>query len=230
MRARVLVTLLGSALLAGCSSRPLPWTTGSGGGEAGGRGIVGSGGSGGGGGAASRGRGGAGGGGGSVAGDAGDGTDTGDTCSFGEAVSQATAATPQTFATPVSFNGGRPIPAGRYQVSYVDGCMKYSGAQDWAVNAYDETGCCNWWIVGETTADRKIEAPGTIGFLVGQGGFQEFDACVAANRILPPKTFDHAGGRLAIWLRDEPYGDNLPGLDGRNPTWRLDRMASCSAP
>jgi len=153
-----------------------------------------------------------------------------DACSLGEAMSHAAADSPDEFAVPVFLNGGVAVPAGRYRVSYVDGCMKYSGTQGWAVNAYDETGCCNWWIVGETSFDRKIEAPGTIGFLVGQGGFQDFDACVNANRAIAPRTFEHAGGRLAIWLADSPYGDNLPGLDGRNPKWRIDRLASCAAP
>ncbi|HMF44159.1 MAG TPA: hypothetical protein VKQ32_25980 [Polyangia bacterium] len=151
-------------------------------------------------------------------------------CPYGDAVSVATAATPDLFATPVYFNGGSPLPSGPYEVSYVDGCMKYSGYQGWAVNAYDETGCCNWWIISETPADRRTEAPGTIGFLVGAGGFQDFDACVAANRDVAPKTFFHPGGRIGIWLKDDPYADNLPGLDGRNPKWGLARLADCSGP
>jgi hypothetical protein len=228
------------ALMLGCSSRPLPNEadvgrgaggagagTGAGGtGTAGGGGAAGGAGAEGGAGAAgvSGGAGGTG-----AAGGGGAGAGGGDTCPFGEAVSKASAATPDQFATPVYFNGGAPVPAGRYRVSYVDGCMKYSATQGWAVNAYDETGCCTWWIVGETTGDRKIGAPGTIGFLVGQGGFSDFDACVAANRAIAPRTFEHAGGRLGIWLADSPYSDNLPGLDGRNPKWKLDRLTSCSS-
>lgn len=158
------------------------------------------------------------------------GGDGGDTCPFGEAMNDATADSLDLFAAPAYFNGGEPVPAGRYQVSYVDGCMKYSATQGWAVNAYDETGCCQWWIVGETMADKKIEAPGTIGFLVGEGGFQDFDGCVTANQAVAAKTFDHTGGRLGIWLADEPYTDDVPGTDGRNPMWHIDRLASCFAP
>ena len=28
------------------------------------------------------------------------------------------------------------LPAGRYRVEYVDGCLKYSGSQGWSLNAY----------------------------------------------------------------------------------------------
>jgi hypothetical protein len=33
------------------------------------------------------------------------------------------------FGAPTYFNDGKPVPAGRYLMTYVDGCMKYSGDQ-----------------------------------------------------------------------------------------------------
>ena len=123
------------------------------------------------------------------------------------------------------FAGGQILPAGRYRVEYVDGCLKYSGSQGWSLNAYAD-GHDGWWLVGETTADRIVMLPGTVGFIVGAGGFSTFGACVAENRTRAPIEFTFRGGRLGVWLADEPYDDNLSGEDRRNPTWRLIKLSS----
>jgi hypothetical protein len=68
--------------------------------------------------------------------------------------------------------------------------------------------------------------PGTVGFMVGAGGFSTFGTCVAENRTRAPIEFAFGGGRLGVWLADEPYRDNLSGEDGRNPTWRLIKLPS----
>jgi hypothetical protein len=155
--------------------------------------------------------------------------DAATSCSFGEVASEATADDLSLFGTPVYFNGGMPLPAGTYVVSYVDGCMKYSAAQDWTVNAYAD-GSDGWWLIGTSTADKKLVLPGNIGFLVGQGGFSMFEDCVTASKAAPPETFEHAGGQLGIWLQDDPYTDNLAGEGGRNPKWSLVRMGECPPP
>ena len=59
--------------------------------------------------------------------------------------------------------------------------------------------------------------PGSVGFLVSNGGFATFEECVAANRALPPSEFEFSGGKLGVWLQDSPYSDNLAGLDERTP-------------
>jgi hypothetical protein len=123
----------------------------------------------------------------------------------------------------VRFAGGQRLPAGRYRVEYVDGCLKYSGSQGWSLNAYAD-GHDGWWLVGETTVDRVVVLPGTVGFIVGAGGFSTFGACVAENRTLPPIEFTFGGGKLGVWLADRPYHDNLSGEDGRNPVWRLIKL------
>jgi len=158
--------------------------------------------------------------------DGGDAGDAGPTCTVGEVQSDATASNLSLFGTPVYFDNGNPIPAGTYEMQYIDGCMKYGGGQGWTVNAYDG-GCCSWWLVGATTTDKKIVPPGTIGYAPGAGAFAAFEDCVTASKLKPPKVFNHSGGPLGIWLQDVPYSDNLAGVDGRNPKWRLTRLGEC---
>jgi hypothetical protein len=152
---------------------------------------------------------------------------TDDGCTLGEVTSSATADNLSLFGTPVYFAGGRSLPAGTYQVTYVDGCMKYSSGQGWTVNAYNETGCCQWWLIGSSTSDRLLEMPGTIGYAPGMGAFANFEDCVTASKASPPKQFQHPGGVLGIWLQDNPYSDNTAGENGRNPTWQLDSVGVC---
>jgi hypothetical protein len=46
--------------------------------------------------------------------------------------------------------------------------------------------------------------------------------------LLPPIEFDFEGGPLGIWLADSNYGDNLSGVGGRNPSWKLTLLSgSC---
>jgi hypothetical protein len=127
------------------------------------------------------------------------------------------------FGTQLDFAGGQPLPAGHYEIRYVDGCMKYSGDQGWTVQA--EPGAYGWSLV-DANGNPVATPPGTVGYLVGQGAFSDFDDCVAANVMLPPVDFDFAGGTIALWLQDDPYYDNVAGTDGRNPTWSL----ACTSP
>ena len=132
-------------------------------------------------------------------------------CDYGTIVSDVSGA-------PVLWNGGAPVPAGRYRVTYVDGCMKYSSSQNWTVNAYGN-GPSTLWIVGD--GSRIAPVPGTTGFTNGEG-FATFDACVTANLANDGALqFDFAGGTLGLELEDDPYTDNVPGENGRSPTYRL---------
>jgi hypothetical protein len=158
--------------------------------------------------------------------DAGRATDAGMTCSFGQASSQATASDLSLFGTPAYFNGGQPIPAGTYRITYVDGCMKYGSGQGWTVNAYAD-GSDGWWLVGATTGDKILVLPGTVGYAPGSGAFDMFDDCVAASQLSAPVTFLHQAGVLGVWLQDSPYSDNTAGQDDRNPSWRLDGVGTC---
>jgi len=198
---------------------------GGGGGTAGGgtagRGTAGAGGVAGGGGTAAGGTAGAAGGGAAGAGGAGS-PDAGAGCSYGVASSQATTSQLNLFGTPAYFNGGQPLPAGHYVITYVDGCMKYGSGQGWTVNAYAD-GHDGWWLVGATTGDKYVVLPGTIGYAAGSGAFDAFEDCVTASKLSAPVMFTHAGGVLGIWLQDSPYSDNSAGENDRNPAWRLDR-------
>jgi hypothetical protein len=151
--------------------------------------------------------------------------DAGSSCSFGQASSQATASDLGLFGTPAYFNGGQPLPAGTYVLTYVDGCMKYGSGQGWTVDAYAD-GSDGWWLIGATTTDKILVLPGTVGYAVGSGAFAAFDDCVAASLLSAPVTFTFGGGVLGVWLQDTPYSDNTAGENDRNPSWRLD-LASC---
>jgi hypothetical protein len=133
-------------------------------------------------------------------------------CDFGVIVTNV-------FGALVQWNGGAPLPPGRYRVTYVDGCMKYSSGQGWSVNAY-ANGPDGFLI--RSGSSTLGPAPGTVGFLPGQGGFATFDGCVDANLANDaPFQFDFAGGSLGAILIDDPYSDNVEGSNGRNPTYRL---------
>src|SRR5580765_1835004 len=70
-------------------------------------------------------------------------------CGFGNAGSFATQSSLDLFGQTMFFADGGPLPAGHYEIAYVDGCMKYSSTQDWTVNAYAEDAGTNdrWYVV-----------------------------------------------------------------------------------
>jgi hypothetical protein len=148
------------------------------------------------------------------------------TCNYGSATSFATDQSLDIFGTPSYFDDGGALPAGQYEIAYVDGCMKYASYQGWTVNAYNGDPD-SWWVVGSSTSQRILVPPGTVGYDPSAGAFDAFDACVAANLALTPIDFSFDGGPLGIWLQDSPYSDNLAGVDGRNPKWTLTLLGGC---
>jgi hypothetical protein len=151
----------------------------------------------------------------------------GNSCDLGEVASTGTQDNLDLFGTVIYFGGGAALAAGRYRATYVDGCMKYGGGQDWTIHAYATAEPYGWWFVGETTADKIVAPPGTVGYATSNGAFATFAECVAANLVLPPLEFDFAGGKLGVWLQDSPYSDNMAGEGGRNPKWQLTLLAPC---
>jgi hypothetical protein len=146
-------------------------------------------------------------------------------CNIGESASLATPDTVQLFGAITYYADGAVLDAGRYRVTYVDGCMKYSAGQDWALHAYTDGSIA--WYLGAATGDQAVRLPGTYGIFEGSGGYADFEACVAANLPLEPVEFDFAGGQLGVWVADSNYVDNVPGTDNRNPKWRLERLGAC---
>jgi hypothetical protein len=128
------------------------------------------------------------------------------------------------FGQTVDFANGAALPAGRYRVTYVDGCMKYSSSQGWTVNAYSLGAGTpdHWWFVAGGQPVTDVIPPGTVGYLPGAGAYGSFDACVQASLALPPVELTITGGPLGVWLQDDPYGDNVPGPNGRSPTWKIE--------
>lgn len=155
------------------------------------------------------------------AGDAGAG-DAG--CNVGTAQNNATSGTLDLFGAIVYFNNGGSLPAGTYQATYLGGCMKYASDQGWAVHAYAEPGL-GWYAVGNSSDQRLAHLPGAVGY----SAYPVFADCVAAGLNMPAVQFQHAGGKIGVWLYDTGYGDNLPGPDGNNPKWRLSRLGVACA-
>jgi hypothetical protein len=154
-----------------------------------------------------------------------DAVPVGSQCDYGTLVADV-------FGNTVLWNGGAPLPAGHYTITYTDGCMEYSySGQGWTVNAVvGATGCVNGLGTLYVTANGAplTPAPGTVGCLLGEGASASFDACVAANQATDvPLEFDFAGGTLGLWLQDAPYDDNVAGESGRSPTYRL--TSACGA-
>jgi len=150
-------------------------------------------------------------------------------CTIGEATSLAAPGQLDLFGTPAYFNNNQPLPAGKYRVRYVDGCMKYGGGQGWTVNAYAKDQAC-WYVIGETTSDRIVVPPGTVGWAAGSGAYASFADCVTASLAVPPVEFETTQSkRLGVWLLDSPYSDNMAGEQGRNPKWSLESLTNCGA-
>lgn len=125
-----------------------------------------------------------------------------------------------------SWADGAAVPAGPYAVAYEDGCMRYHPFQGWTVHNL-EGESFSWWLVSMFAEIRVLRAPGTTGSETGVDAFGSFEACVDANRALPEVGFEHAGGPLGLWLSDHPRDDNVGGVDGRNPSWRLYKLDGC---
>jgi hypothetical protein len=117
---------------------------------------------------------------------------------------------------PTMFANGSDLPAGRYRLRYVDGCLMYSFGLGWMVTSSVENGV---WLVSRSSNDRVVKAPPTASVATAV-----FADCVSAARMSAPVDFDFAGGPLGVWLLDSPYIDNVPGENGRNPTYELERL------
>jgi len=135
----------------------------------------------------------------------------------------------------VYFADGARLPAGRYRVSYVDGCRKFNEFGAWTVHGTSQslTRATSYTIVAGS--EPLLTAPGTVGLFAGPGpepygGFATYDECVAANRAVPPVDFDFAGGALGVMDGgDGTSSDDVPGEmeGGRNPTFELTRLDAC---
>ena len=148
------------------------------------------------------------------------------TCTIGAAQSLGTDQNPDLFGQIAYYETGNALPAGRYRITYVDGCIKCSGSQDWTIHAYSD-GSAAWWL-GAASGDKLIMPPGTVGYVSFNGAYTLFTDCVAANLLLAPIEFDFAGGQLGLWVADTNYGDNVAGDSGRNPAWKLERLGACT--
>jgi hypothetical protein len=131
------------------------------------------------------------------------------------------------------FAGGAPLPAGRYRLSYVDGCNTYGIFIGWTVHgAKAVPGVFSCSLIGADDAAFAF-TPGTELYPeTGVGEVASYAECVAANCDLAPLDFDFPGGKLGV-LRDG--GGTLGAIDdlggesegGRSPTFRLTLLDAC---
>jgi hypothetical protein len=135
-------------------------------------------------------------------------------------------------ATTVYFAHGAMLPAGRYRISYVDGCNTYGIGVGWTVHAAKgDPGTGNCSIVGDN--GPFLLTPGTeLWPETGDGEAQTYPECVTFNCKLAPVDFDFPGGKLGV-LRDGGTAlgaiDDATGAEagGRSPTFRLTRLDAC---
>lgn len=140
------------------------------------------------------------------------------------------------------FAGGAALPAGRYRVTYVDGCMQYggdiAGVEQWgwtidtgsvagnpALSGSPYSGECV--LVGAASGDVVAALPGTTN---PPPGIASYADCVSANKAMDaPLDFDFAGGKLGLFVEDLLAGDDVGGqsMGGVSPTWRLTALAAC---
>jgi hypothetical protein len=157
------------------------------------------------------------------------------------------AAQPETLAIDTTgsvryFAGGAALPAGRYRVEYVDGCMMYganiANATQWgwtihtgalainpALSGMPYSGECV--LVGADSSTVVDTLPGTTN---PPPGFATYSACVAANVAMDaPLDFDFGGGKLGLFVEDLLPGDDVggEGSGGVSPTWKLTPLSVC---
>jgi hypothetical protein len=129
------------------------------------------------------------------------------------------------------FENGASLPAGKYRLEYVNGCMEwgqYALGWHWTIDTPAEypggpLGQC--LLVGSSTANVIGALPGT----AGAPGYDTYSECVAANMSMDaPLDFDFAGGKLGLWMNDNNPADDSGGESecGFSPTWRLSLLAS----
>jgi hypothetical protein len=131
------------------------------------------------------------------------------------------------------FAGGAALPAGRYRLTYVDGCNTYGIGIGWTVHGGRTVlGVFSCSLIGDD-GNAFAFTPGTELYPdAGIGEVYVYADCVAANCSQAPLDFDFAGGRLGI-LRDG--GGVLGAIDdlggeyegGRSPTFRLSLLDAC---
>jgi hypothetical protein len=140
------------------------------------------------------------------------------------------------------FANGASLPAGRYRIEYVDGCMQYGGdianVMQWgwtihtgplagnpALSGSPYSGDCV--LVGATSADVVAVLPGTT---APPPGIATYADCVTSNKAKDaPLDFDFAGGKLGLFVEDLLAGDDVGGASagGVSPTWNLTALGAC---
>lgn len=123
---------------------------------------------------------------------------------------ETTPANPVT-GTTVWFDGGAAIAAGTYDLTYIEGAMKYRNADDaqWKIHRDAKYG----WRIVDINGKVKAKCPGrTVGY-TSQAECEAANAGATTSFVWP-------GGVMGLKLVDLLYRDNVAG--GPNPTFEVD--------
>lgn len=117
------------------------------------------------------------------------------------------------------WNLAQDIPAGNYRIAYVNGAVRYNASGEWWLNHDNNSPFGGYRIAYNNDAATAV-FPGTASSTDGTHFFSqaEVEAANAGRSI----TFAHTGGRIGVYLSDQPYADNLPGSP--NPTFKLETL------
>ena len=141
-----------------------------------------------------------------------------ETCTDGVASGKSWELMPDMFGMPSFFAEGADLPAGRYRIDYVDGCIRFDPLiYFWTVHGFVTF---EYVVFRESTANLIGLAPGVVSLF----GYGVFEDCITANKAVEPLLVDHPGGKLGIWNNDFMPSDNTAGEGNRNPKWRLSRV------
>ena len=123
--------------------------------------------------------------------------------------------TPSIFDDTVSYwNNGDDLPAGKYKVTWVEGCMRYGPTGLWGVNAQN---ILNPNDPHKFQVSRELDSDVPLDKCPHCDYATQADAEAAEGTW--ETTFDFVGGKMGCYLFDDPYRDNAAG--DITPTFNL---------
>jgi len=135
-------------------------------------------------------------------------------------------------ATVVYFGDGANFAAGTYSVEWVSGVITFSqGVQGYRLHVGDHRYFVRYKTAGDIDADLALKPDSEVEYPTDLDAQEAYRTTLTeADKTV---TFVHTGGKIGVWLQDDPYPDNRPGPVTGNPVFRLcavDDQTSCDAP
>lgn len=143
---------------------------------------------------------------------------------YNNSVTTTTSACPQEYNSVIPditqfavsyFAGGANLPAGLYQVTFVEGALKYIGSDDYQVNRDASHG---YRVIHSSGTFQQESAP--VGIYTAYATQAALESALGGDTVV----FSHTGGPIGMFLADNYYGDNVAGAP--NPTFLLTRLCA----